>query len=305
VANDIDNDLELKRAARYLNAGKYKRADPCYRAILDQRPDELRALVAMARIDAELGRTTFDDALTRIEELATLHPESDRVQGPLISILFKMGRKEEIAEVRRSFFDCFPESPTALQLWANGLQVDPTTKDEPDTQATAWGFYQQALSSGPLLTPCFKSAAYYAAKRADPSHKNEAIQGSGLVERMALRTRGLGPQMLSAIYFVGFFLSLTTVKSDFVFSLVAQALTLSWGLWCVYANNLMCCKKCRNAWIFLISYSVVAGAIFDHPKTWYLVAGVAAVVGVWATSTGHRELFWPKSKSEEKENALN
>jgi hypothetical protein len=301
VTSDAEIDLELKRAARPFANGNFKKAGSRYRQILVQRPDEVRALIGLTRVDAELGIISFDEALVTVRGLAVSHPDNDRIPGNIITMLVRQGRVDESMEERRKFLEEFPNSPIALQMWANGLQVTPELKAIPDTQTTAWQIYKTALQSGPLLTPCFKSAAYYAAKRAEPARASEALEGSGWVERCALKTRALGPKVLFAIFLTGVVLAAATFQGDFAVSLALQAAALSWGIWCVYANNLMCCKKCRNAWLWLVGYFTLFGALYDHPSTWYIVVGVAALIVIWAASTKRLELIFPSSKSAEKE----
>ncbi len=304
MTNDTDVDLELNRAAKYFAAGNFKRARVHYSAVLSRDPGDVRALAPMARIDAELGRTTFEESLTKVEYLVASHLDDDRLPGVLIGILARMGRYDECDEERRKFLDRFPNSPRAIQVWANGLQIDPVAnKNKPEAQAEAWEFYKKALALGPLLTPCFKSAAYYAAQRADPANKSEALKGSGVLERMAIRTRGLGPQFLFAAILVAFVVAAFTAERYLAFSVVVQLLALGWGLWCIYSNNLMCCKKCRNAWIGLVVYLSLIAGVVDHPKTWYVEVALAVVMVIGLSLTGHASLVWPSAMSGDKENA--
>jgi tetratricopeptide (TPR) repeat protein len=305
VTNDTQIDVELKRASRPFANGNYKKAESRYRRILSQWPDEVRAVVGLTRVDAELGTISNDEAIATVRGLAAAHSDNDRIPGALITMLVRMGRIEEAQDERRKFLDDFPHSPVALQVWANGMQVNPELKADPETQVTAWDYYKKALLSGPLLTPCFKSAAYYAAKRAEPQNSNQALKGSGFVERQALITRGLGPKVLSAVFVIGVVLAAITLHNEFPVSLTVQVLTLLWGLWCIYANNLMCCKKCRNAWIGLVGYFTLIGAIADNPRTWYVVAGLAALIVIWAALTNHLTLIFPTAKNVEKEDAPN
>jgi tetratricopeptide (TPR) repeat protein len=304
MTSDTDSDTELKLVNRYLSAGKFSRARSVLEKILSQSPSQPRALCMMARVRAELNEITFDEALTTIKYLVISNPENERIPASLVSILYKIGRRDESAVERKIFLERFPDSSVALQYWANGLQADPKTKSSPETQIAAWGFYQKALASGPLLTPCFKSAAYYAGKRADPSKASDAFKGSGFVERMALRTRGVGPQNLVLVFFLGVVASVAVFHSGFALSIVLQALTLSWGVWCIYSNNLMCCKKCRNFWIFLVGYATMFAAILDHPRTWYVVAVAAAGIFAWAARTNNLEMIWPRTNERQKEDAL-
>jgi hypothetical protein len=189
-------------------------------------------------------------------------------------------------------------------MWANTLQTGLESKPIPESQGEAWQFYKRALSVGPLDSPCFKFAAYYAAQRADPEHASEAFQGSGFLERRALMTRGLGPRPLFVIFFVGVVLSALLLPTDFGESLALQALTLCWGLWCVYSNNLMYCTKCRNVWILLVGYVTLAGALYDHPSTWFIPGGVAALIVMWAALTKRLTLIFPRSQSAGKQDVL-
>ena len=300
----INADRELERAGRYFATGNFKKARAHYEAVLPQQPENVRVLSTMARIDAELGRTTFEDALSRIRELVTLHPDDEFLPVRLVSILWRMGRKEESAETLREYFGHFPESPVALQAWANGLQYHPESKDKSDAQERAWEHYKQALASGPLLTPCYRSAAYFAAKRAEPARKDYALQGSPYLERMAIRTRGLGPLTMMRVFIFGVLGAVFLFHPEIALSVIVQVLTFSWGVWCIYCNNLMCCKKCRNLWIVIVGYPAVVGAIVDYPRTWYVPVGIAAVMVFWAALTGNGEMVWPNSKVPYKDDAL-
>jgi len=298
-------DLDRKRASRYASTGNFKKAAASYQRVLSEQPDNVGVLASMEWMKAELGRETFDEALAQIRHLVTANPDDDRVPGVLVSILTRMGRLDESHEERRIYFDRFPESPVALQVMANGLQVNPETKDSPEAQAKAWEYYQRALLAGPLLSPCFKSAALYTAKRVDPEHANSALKGSSPAEYWALKTRSLGPTALMLILGVGVAASALTLSKALAASICLQVLTLSWGAWCVYANNLMCCKKCRDAWITMLAYLTLLAGVYDHPRTWYIAAAVAAVAVIWAVSTGHVGLIRPSAKDSEKIGAAN
>lgn len=291
-----DVDVELDRAARLLSNGKFKRAESIYRSVLDQEPGNPRALASSTIVDAELGRISFEGAVVRARELIASNPENDRLPSTLISLLTRMKRKDVVATERRIYFERFPDSPFALQLWANGLQVDQTLKDRPETSVSAWEFYKRALASGPLSSPCFRAAALYAAKRADPKHAKDALVGSTFVEQLAIRTRSLGPKPLAASFVATIATAALLFNADFEASLCVQAIALAWGAWVIYANSIMCCKTCRNAWIVFVGVCATLGATADDRSTGYIVALVGVAVFAWAKLTGKLDFMKTISK---------
>ena len=304
MAGVTDVDVEIERARRYFGTGNFKKADGHYQVVLSQRPEDARVLCSVARIDAELGRTTFDDALSRIERLVALNPDDDRLPQNLVSILWRMGRKAECSRVRQEYIERFPDSPVAIQTMANWLQVDEEAKQRPDTPVRVWELYKRALTSGPLLTPCFRLSAYLAGMKAEPASADEALLGSSLLERSAIRSRALGFRKLFGVLMIGVVASGLSWRNHFAFSIEMQVLTFTWGTWCVYSNNLMCCKKCRNVWIFLVGYLSLVGAFLDHPKTWYIEASVAAFAVICALVTGNREMVWPSTNDSSRVDAV-
>jgi hypothetical protein len=56
----------------------------------------------------------------------------------------------------------------------------------------AWAHYRIALNLGPLLTLRYKAAAFYLAKRTEPSMIEHVFEDTRSVERAAIRTRGFG-----------------------------------------------------------------------------------------------------------------
>ncbi len=143
MTNSDDIETQLERAGNYFMSGRFKRAAALYRSVLTQDPGNLRALSPMARIDAELGRTTMEEALTNLKELAAVHPDDEAPPRVMIGVLYRLQRWEECAVVRRALLDRYPESPVVLQMWANGLQVDPKTKSDPEHAADRLGVLQE------------------------------------------------------------------------------------------------------------------------------------------------------------------
>ncbi len=305
--NDVDSDVEanLRRASLYSANGKYKKAEALYQRVLSREPDNVRAIASRISVDAALGRITYEDALAKIRAIVDANPDNDRLPTGLITLLARMKRMDEYALERTKYFERFPHSPVALQVQANGLQVDADTKDSPDTPAIAWGYYQRALQSGPLLTPCFREVAFRAARRADPQHAESALAGASKIERLTIRTRVWGPQRMASLYMGGFLLAALLWHPNLTASIAVQSVTLSWGLWAIYCNSQLCCKKCRNAWIAIVSFFSLVEITFDHLSTWYIPAGVAVVLFTWSAATGKlKALSTPPQSREEAERSM-
>jgi tetratricopeptide (TPR) repeat protein len=286
MASEFDEEFEFRRANRYFARGNFKRSENIFRAVLDREPENARAQGAVVLVENKTGKRTFDEALTQIRALVAAHPDEGRLRGTLVTILLMTKHMDDAAVERQRYFELFPDSPSALQMWANGLQYDPETKDNADTPTEAWGYYQQALLSGPLSSPCFKQQAYAAARKVDREHANEAFNGSSLIERTTIRTRSLGQIRLISVFLIGLIVGAALLPLDVAASIAFQSLNLAWGLWISYANSQMCCKKCRNAWLGLVSIFAVLGAFSIHFKLFFCVTVAIAVVSCWAGATG-------------------
>jgi hypothetical protein len=218
-----------------------------------------------------------------------------------VSILLVAKRMDDAAVERQRFLELFPDSPFALQMCANGLQYDPETKDNADTPARAWGYYQRALLAGPLSSPCFKERAYAAARQVDREHASEAFKGSNLIERATIRTRTFGYTRLASVFLIGLIIGAALLPIDVAASIVVQSLNLACGLWISYANSQMCCKKCRNAWLGLVSMFAVLGIISVHFKLFFCGMVAVAVVSFWASATGKIKPLGSSTSDAEKQ----
>ena len=296
--SDLDAETEIRLADKAMQRGRFKRARLHISAALSLDPTNVRVQAALSRVDAELGRKTLDDALREIQDLANQHPTDSRLPGALASILFRLGRKDESIQVRRQYLEQFPDSTYALQMWANGLQAKPNSRMDVEVQGEAWEYFKKALAIGPLSSACFMAAAYHAARVVNPDHATMALAGSTLDERLSIRTRQFGPQRMMGLFFVSAFVSIFLWQRFFPISVVAQIITIAWGGWCVHANDLMCCKKCRNAWLRPVVLYGLLFVLFDDIHLFWYVAAVAIALVILGMRNG---VFKPLISEGEKQ----
>ncbi len=88
----------------------------------------------------------------------------------------------------------------------------------------------------------------------------------------------MGPKPMLFGLFAGFILGMLVSRVNLGLGTALQLLTLAWGVWCTYCNNLMCCKKCRNVWIVTIGMFAVLSVFVDYPKTWPIAVVVVGIL---------------------------
>lgn len=279
---DIDASPEFARARKLFSTGQYRRARrPCL-AALKREPNNARIIALLARIDAQTKRTTFEQSLSIVAALTVQQPDDARLQVAATVLRFplvatdKDSRTQAVLELR-GILAHHPEDAYVQQVLAGFLGCDM------DTLPEAWELYKTAMNSEPLQSPCYRAAAHVLAKRYEPALSEQVFVGMGPVERAAVRTRSLGPMPMFAVIFILAFSAISLHSTgNLTLSVPLMTMATVWGGWSVYVNSVMCCKKCRNAWMFLITALWVA-FIVAKGLSWiiWLVFASAALITMW------------------------
>jgi Flp pilus assembly protein TadD len=234
---------ELVGVNHHLTRGRPHRARALLLPVLDRHPDDPHLLALRARLDAETGRISLADSEAAVRALVENRPDDVRLRTSAALLAAQDGRRaaglEELRQLAGSSTDAYVHQTLAGLLHGDR-----------GTWAEAWTHYATALRAGPLSTPCYRSAAYRVGRSVDPPGSAVALQGAAPVERLAIRTRALGPvtmfALVDAVALAG--VGLRVAGASLVALLLMGMATAIIG-WFVYANALACCRTCRNAWL--------------------------------------------------------
>jgi hypothetical protein len=211
--------------------------------LLSKYPEDPRLLAVLARLNAETKRITFSEAEDTVRALLAEHPQHERLRVALALLAIRQGRREEGFSVIEDLA-ARGDGAYVHEIYAGLLQAHRATWEE------SWDQYKIAVRTGPLSSPCFRSAAYRLGRRVAPDEAAIVLKGVRPLERAVLRTRSLGPVTLFLIFdLLGFAGLVTRFAGPIGWSLALMTLATLWAGWAVYCNHLVCCKKCRNYWI--------------------------------------------------------
>jgi hypothetical protein len=217
--------------------------------------------------------TSVEEARRVIDELIEHHP-NDRFLKVASSLLLVQGsdRSQAIAALQQLSTEN-PDDGYVRQVLAGLLAQDKSTWSE------AWLHFRAALDHGPLLTPSYKSAAYYLAKREDPDTSQLAFAGTGIVERTAIRTRSLE---ISHLLLINKVLVLPAFAleglGEFRSSAVLLVVASLWSAWVAFANSIVGCWKCVRAWLVLLTFPWLVFACARYTSlrdvAWFVIGGI-------------------------------
>ena len=244
-----------------------------------------------ARLEALTRRMSFSDAEAIVRGLAEANPGEPRLAVTAADMAYRQGDVERaLAEMNVLAIE-YPNNPAVHEFLAELLRVKRQDWDG------VWEHYKVALRSGGLNSPCLREAAYAVGRSRDPSNADLALSGATRMERAVVRGRVRGPGLL--------FLVLDTLAFPAIalrelghsgWGLFLMGLATAWAAWAIYGNDLVCCKKCRNAWIFTGGWTWFLFALTPHYfHGLYLVvllviAGSATLFMVWRDRTQLRKL---------------
>lgn len=229
-----------------MQGGRLKSANKSLEPWLVRYPSDPRVLATKATIDAGLKIITPSEAEAIVRGLIVQNPDRFRLRGTAAYLRAQGGDRPSAIEELRLLVDEHPEDAYCHQVLAGQLHLDRENWSE------AWQHYEIALQSGPLTSPCFKSAAYVVARKVHATNADLALRGSTTVQRAGVRSRAAGPRALLVLYLV-----LTTATlywlsdGDRGLGFTFGAMALGWAGWAIYINDFACCKRCRNFWISL------------------------------------------------------
>jgi tetratricopeptide (TPR) repeat protein len=277
---------DLEDTNRLMQRGRFKAASRTLKPLLLAYPSSPRVLAAKANLDAQMKVSTFQESEAIVRGLIAENPDIYRLRSVAAYLEARGGALEPAIVELRDLVAEYPDDAVVHQNLAGLLHTDK------EHWAEAWQEYEIALESGPLSSPCFKTAAFYIGRKVDPSKANMALQGSSMVERAGIQTRSRGPRqmfVLFAILYVTGMLLLGGLNHTAGF--VVGALAIASTLWDAYANDFACCKKCRNFWIFLGVFSLLSfvlayqsNGVSPGTKRFFLIycAVLMIVIGVRA-----------------------
>jgi tetratricopeptide (TPR) repeat protein len=212
--------------------------------LLSKYPTDPKVLAMRATLNAHLGIQSFVEAEAVVRDLIAQNPDMFRLRVNAAYLEARDGGRERAIEELREVVAEYPGEAYAHQGLAGLLHLDKARWTE------AWQEYKVALASGPLSSPCFKTAAFQVATTVDPANADEALKGSPAIERLGVRTRTKGFRVMFAIFAMLYVAAVFLLgQSNHVAGIVVACLALVWTAWGVYINDFACCKKCRNAWI--------------------------------------------------------
>ncbi len=226
-----------------------------------------------ARLDAETKVIDFDQAQSIVGGLVTQYPDNERL--PIIAAMleWRSGKQEAGIQQLRQIAEAHPEDPHVHEVLAGLLPSSPENNQE------IWDLYQVAMRSGPLNLLCQKVRAYYFGKRVDPDHAAAALVETSWIERAVIRTRVGGLTRLALVYVVAgvVAIALRLYGEEFAAAVVICMFSVGVG-WMVFANELACCRKCRNAWIGLTAFAWIVYLFSPHLRRWAIPLGIESAV---------------------------
>jgi hypothetical protein len=268
---------EFEKTRVLLSTGSFKRARRHCIAALALDPENPRIIASMARIDAETGHVTYAEALSTVTELLAQHPDNARLEVAANSLRYRPTLREpgvlaRMTAVTRTIYERHPDDPYVQQVLAGQLGCDKSSHPE------AWELYKKAMDDGPLVTPCYKGAAHLFAKKYEPELAPLTLRGAGSLERGSILTRAIGPKpMFSLLYVAAFAAIMLRSTGNLRVSVPLMLIATMWGAWCVYANSQLCCKKCRNVWIWMVAWLILDFAVAKGID-WFVWLALMAVL---------------------------
>jgi hypothetical protein len=218
----------------------------CIRALEDE-PNNYRAICLKARLDVALDRMSLDQAKILLAGLMLEHPDDVYLKINAAALLIRgSDRSEAIAELRALTAE-HADVPAVHQALAGLLGAEKTTWED------AWTHYRVALEFGPLTATAYMTSAYTLAKRVDPSHARKALQGAGVAEGAAVRTRALGMNLLFLIFGIAAIPGCVLIYDGSAWGIGLMGTATVWALWVVFTNYVAGCWKCSIAWLLLTS----------------------------------------------------
>ena len=171
-----------------------------------------------------LDRKTAEESAAILDGLIEEHPDDTYPQVARAMLMIK--GKDQHGGHHRVAPDCSNPWRRCLrseQVLAGVLGWDVETWGE------AWERYKAALRSGPLLTTTYKGAAYYLAKRYEPSGRDLILKDASEVERMVIRSRLWGYNFMSYSVVIPAMIAALVGSKALGVGLILMVLTALWG----------------------------------------------------------------------------
>jgi hypothetical protein len=255
--------------------------------LLADQSDNYRVLALKARLDAATHIISTDQARSVIEGFIALHPDDTHLKVASAVLLVQGKDRSGAISALRPIAEDHPEDSYVHQVLAGLLGCDQSTWDE------AWVHYKIALRHGALLTPGYRTAALYLAKKNEPQMIPEVLQGTGTVEKLAIRTRAIGFNAIFLIFAVlavsAFVIRASPFHSAVPIGLMAAA--TAWAGWSAFANYVVGCWKCFSAWVVLavLPWPFLLVVRSTSGWGWPIIVGLSVLVGVaMGPKTGKR-----------------
>lgn len=276
---DISLSRDFNKANQLLVQGRYTRSRKWCMAALAKDPTNLRIVAMRVRLDVLAGIISQEEAIRTIQDLITENPGDCGLQLTLIVLEDRPENRPENRETMvanlRLLLERFPDDARIQYSLAQHLLSTQTTRDE------AWSLWKSGLQSTPIPTTCYKSMAYTVAKRLEPLAAKQALLGAGWSERLIIKTRSLGFQIL-----YGVFLSMVVVAvllrsiQDPTASLLLIAVAAIWGGSIAFMNDAVCCARCRNIWLVFIGWSLLLYVAESNKFFFFAIAIITIIAGL-------------------------
>jgi hypothetical protein len=245
-------------------------ASKAYASVIQDEPGNVYAIAGKARVDARIKRISIEQARSEIEQLIATTPGEPYLEVSLVVLNTDPRQRTDVIVGLREIAAAHPADSYANQVLAGLLGCDRSTWTD------AWEHWKIALNQGPLLTPGYKSAAYYLARRNDPSMVGAVFQDTGPVERLAIRTRSPGFNRMYLVLgiLVALSLALKSVHGDAALSYVAMAVGAAWVGWSAFTNYAVGCWKCFFVWLTMLPVMWLLVLLLNPADARFTVVGL-------------------------------
>lgn len=226
-----------------------------------------------ARLEAILHRKSAEESTAILDGLIQENPEDTFPQVARAMLMIKGKDRSAVTTELRRIAAVHEDDAYVQQVLAGVLGCDVETWGE------AWERYQAALRRGPLLSTTYKGAAYYLAKRYEPSSRDLILKDASEVEKMVIRSRLRGYQFMYYSVVIPAMIAALVGSKVLGLGLILMVLAALWGSWCAFTNFYVGCWKCFTAWIIVNAFVwVIFGASAASSSTLLPVVVLIVIV---------------------------
>ena len=240
---DYSTNPQFEEARRLASRCRLRAALRACEAALREQPNNSRALALKVRLEVGLNRIAVEEASQISERLVFEDPGDSYLQVAKALLLIRGRDRVAATSELRLVAERHANDPYVHQVLAGQLGCDKATWSD------AWEHWKIALQSGPLFSPAYKSAAYFLARRLEPTLAASTLSGSTRLERLVVKTRILGFEYLFDGFFALAVLSGLIGAKNLGAGVALGLVTMALGLWSAFASLYVGCWKCASVWM--------------------------------------------------------